>query len=114
MNIAIFTNNYLPNPYGVSGSIESFRKQFESRGHTVFIFAPSYKNYKDTNHNIFRYPSIDISYKISSKEIKKILRETDGEVTSINLWRGRSPNQEAQGVSADNDLWEINIRRIKK
>lgn len=64
MNIAIFTNNYLPNPYGVSGSIESFRKQFESRGHTVYIFAPNYKNYQDKNLNVFRYPAIDIRYKI--------------------------------------------------
>lgn len=64
MNIAIFTNNYLPNPYGVSGSIESFRKQFEKRGHTVYIFAPDYKDYKDENPNVYRYPSIDIEYKI--------------------------------------------------
>lgn len=53
---------------------------------------------------------IDISYKISSKEILKILRES-GEITSINLWRGRSPNDEAKGVSADKDIWEINIRK---
>jgi glycosyltransferase involved in cell wall biosynthesis len=64
MNIAIFTNNYLPNPYGVSGSIESFRKQFEKLGHTVYIFAPNYKNYKDDNLNVFRYPALDIKYKI--------------------------------------------------
>lgn len=64
MRIAIFTNNYLPNPYGVSGSVESFRKQFEKLGHTVFIFAPSDKSYKDENPNVFRYPSLDIKYKI--------------------------------------------------
>ncbi len=64
MNIAIFTNNYLPNPYGVSGSIESFRKQFESLGHTVYIFAPGCKGYQDKNSNVFRYPAIDIQYKI--------------------------------------------------
>ena len=40
MRIAIFTNNYLPNPYGVSGSVESFRKEFERLGHEVYIFAP--------------------------------------------------------------------------
>ncbi|MDO8529456.1 MAG: glycosyltransferase [bacterium] len=64
MNIAIFTNNYLPNPYGVSGSIESFRKHFEKKGHTVYIFAPRRKNYTDENLRVFRYPSIDIRYKI--------------------------------------------------
>ena len=47
MRIAIFTNNYLPNPYGVPGSIESFRKEFEAAGHSVFIFAPKWKGYKE-------------------------------------------------------------------
>ncbi|NLC31016.1 MAG: glycosyltransferase family 4 protein, partial [Candidatus Moranbacteria bacterium] len=49
MNIAIFTNNYLPNPYGVTTSIESFRQEFERAGHTVYIFAPQFENYKDKN-----------------------------------------------------------------
>lgn len=64
MNIAIFTNNYLPNPYGVTTSIESFRKEFEKNGHTVYVFAPSSKGYEDKNKNVFRYPSLDIKYKI--------------------------------------------------
>ena len=65
MRIAIFTNNYLPNPYGVSGSVESFRKEFERMGHEAYIFAPRWKRYKDENSRVFRYPSLDI-------EIKKI------------------------------------------
>lgn len=86
MNIAIFTNNYLPNPYGVARSIESFRHQFESRGHRVFIFAPKHKKYKDKN-NIFRYPSVDIKYKISfplplpfSFKISRILKNLDFDI----------------------------------
>jgi 1,2-diacylglycerol 3-alpha-glucosyltransferase len=82
MRIAIFTNNYLPNPYGVSGSIESFRKQFEKRGHTVYIFAPNYKNYEDKNPNVFRFPSLDIEYKIKfpivipySLKMSRIIKE---------------------------------------
>lgn len=63
MNIAIFTNNYLPNPYGISMSIESFRKEFEKRGHTVYVFAPKFKGYVDENKNVFRYPSIDLTFK---------------------------------------------------
>ncbi|MDQ1284407.1 MAG: hypothetical protein QG620_755 [Patescibacteria group bacterium] len=64
MNIAIFTNNYLPNPYGVSMSIETFRKEFEKRGHAVFIFAPRFPGYVDKNPNVFRYPAWDIKFKI--------------------------------------------------
>ena len=64
MRIAIFTNNYLPNPYGVTQSIESFRRQFEKQGHQVFVFAPHYKNYGDSNPKVFRYPALDIEFKI--------------------------------------------------
>lgn len=70
MRIAIFTNNYLPNPYGVSGSIESFRKEFEKLGHTVYVFAPRAKGYVDENskaclsgRQVFRYPAIDLKFK---------------------------------------------------
>ncbi|HFC77028.1 MAG TPA: glycosyltransferase family 4 protein [Candidatus Moranbacteria bacterium] len=87
MKIAIFTNNYLPNQYGVSGSIESFRKQFEKMGHTVYIFAPKYKKYYDDNKNVFRFPSLDIKYKIkfplpifSSKKIQKKIEEIDFDI----------------------------------
>ncbi|MDD5463568.1 MAG: glycosyltransferase [Candidatus Moranbacteria bacterium] len=70
MQIAIFTNNYLPNPFGVSMSIESFRKEFEKLGHTVYIFAPEFKGYVDENQNacpsdrrVFRYPALDLRFK---------------------------------------------------
>lgn len=63
MNIAIFTNNYLPNPYGVTVSVETFREELEKRGHTVYIFAPKWKGYEDKNPNVFRYPSIDVEFK---------------------------------------------------
>lgn len=62
MNIAIFTNNYLPNPYGVSGSIESFRKELERRGHKVYVFAPEAKGYTDENLSVFRYPAVDLTF----------------------------------------------------
>ncbi len=94
MNIGIFTNNYLPNPYGVTGSIESFKKQFEKHGHTVYIFAPNYKNYKDENSNVFRYPSLDIQYKIKfpiaipySPRINKIIASMD-----LDIIHSQHPN----------------------
>jgi glycosyltransferase involved in cell wall biosynthesis len=101
MNIAIFTNNYLPNPYGVTGSIESFCKEFEKLGHTVYIFAPFVKGYIDNNSNacpperrVFRYPSIDLNYKISfplaipySKKIAKNLDKLE-----IDIVHSQHPN----------------------
>lgn len=102
MNIAIFTNNYLPNPYGVSTSIESFRKEFEKHGHSVYIFAPKFKGYVDENQNaslgdrrVFRYPSIDFTIKginfplaiPVSFRINKILKDLD-----IDIIHSQHPN----------------------
>lgn len=94
MRIAIFTNNYLPNPYGVPNSIESFRKKFEKLGHQIFIFAPAWKGYEDENLNVFRYPSIDIKYKIKfplpvpcSRKIDKILKKLD-----LDIIHSQHPN----------------------
>lgn len=94
MKIGIFTNNYLPNPYGVSMSIESFRQQFEKRGHKVYIFAPKYRGYQDENPNVFRYPSIDVKYKISfplafphSHKISRIIKNLD-----LDIIHSQHPN----------------------
>lgn len=80
MRIAIFTNNYLPNPFGVSGSVESFRKEFERGGNEVYIFAPRWKDYHDKNSRVFRYPALETNIKIKfpiaipySSKISKIL-----------------------------------------
>ena len=94
MKIGIFTNNYLPNPYGVSSSIESFRKEFEKLGHKVFNFAPYWKGYQDKNPNVFRYPSIDIKIKIKfplaipySRKISKVL-----EKLNLDIIHSQHPN----------------------
>ena len=107
MNIAIFTNNYLPNPYGVANSIESFRKEFEKRGpastrgdsstqggHRVFIFAPRWKGYEDKNPQVFRYPALDIEFKIKfplaipySLKINKILSKLN-----LDIIHSQHPN----------------------
>ena len=89
MKIGIFTNNYLPNAYGVSTSIETFRRDFEKMGHEVFIFAPEWKGYKDENKNVFRYPSIDIEIKFRfplpvpySWKINKILKKSKNQINN--------------------------------
>ncbi|HPN55061.1 MAG TPA: glycosyltransferase [Candidatus Moranbacteria bacterium] len=84
MKIAFFTNNYLPNVYGVPMSVETFRQEFEKLGHTVYIFAPNYSDYQDTNKNVFRYPSIDIEIKFRlplgipySRKMDKLIEKLD-------------------------------------
>ncbi|MDO9231100.1 MAG: glycosyltransferase [bacterium] len=87
MKIGIFTNNYLPNPYGVTRSVETFRRELEKQGNEVFIFAPYWKGYKDNNINVFRYPSIDIEIKFRfplaipySWKMNKIIKNLDLDV----------------------------------
>lgn len=94
MKIGIFTNNYLPNPYGVTQSVESFRKQFEKKGHEVFIFAPRWKGYMDENPRVFRYPSIDIKFKFKfplavpySQKMDKIIEKLD-----LDIIHSQHPN----------------------
>ena len=94
MRIAVFTNNYLPNPYGVSGSVESFRKEFESQGHEVFIFAPKWKGYADKNPRVFRYPAVETNVKIKfplaipySRKISSFLRKLD-----LDIIHSQHPN----------------------
>lgn len=98
MRIAFFTNNYLPNIYGVPMSVETFRKEFEKRGHTVFVFAPNFPGYIDENKNacplenfseknfgrVFRYPSLDIEIKFRlplgipySRKMDRIIEKLD-------------------------------------
>ena len=84
MKIGIFTNIYLPGVSGVITSIESYRKELESQGHQVYIFAAEYKNHKDDNPNVFRFKSIDLRFKtsyplpiISSPRVGRIIKKLD-------------------------------------
>ncbi len=85
MNVAIFTNNYLPNPYGVTQSIETFRQEFEKRGHSVFIFAPYFREYKDKNLHIFRYPALDIKIKFRFPLPLPYSSKMDKIINNLNL-----------------------------
>jgi glycosyltransferase involved in cell wall biosynthesis len=85
MRIAIFTNNYLPNPYGVSGSIESFCKGFEQMGHTVYIFAPYWSDYVDKNPNVFRYPSLDVKIRFRFPLPLSYSQKMDKIIENLNL-----------------------------
>lgn len=65
-------------------SVETFRQEFEKLGHTVYIFAPNYSDYQDTNKNVFRYPSIDIEIKFRlplgipySRKMDKLIEKLD-------------------------------------
>src|SRR5699024_2656799 len=54
LNIAMFTNNYLPFIGGVPISIKRLRQGLMTLGHNVFIIAPYYKNQTNSQKHILR------------------------------------------------------------
>lgn len=109
MNIAIFTNNYLPNPYGVSTSVDGFRKSLIKKGHQVYIFAPHWEGDYEDDENIFRYPSINIKTKVPfslvvpySKKIDKIIENLE-----IDIIHTQHPN--LLGLAAKNWALKKNV-----
>ncbi len=57
MNIAIFSECYEPVVNGVVVSIKTFRRELIARGHTVYVFAPAYKGFRDEDPHVFRFAS---------------------------------------------------------
>ncbi len=85
MRIGFFTNTYFPICYGSVVSIESFRKNLEKLGHEVFVFAPSYREYKDKNKKIFRYPAFLFRYKIDYPISIPISSFINNKIEELNL-----------------------------
>jgi glycosyltransferase involved in cell wall biosynthesis len=54
----VFSDSYKPYVSGVVNSIDIFNRELRSLGHEVFIFAPRYPNYQDTEPGIFRFRSV--------------------------------------------------------
>jgi 1,2-diacylglycerol 3-alpha-glucosyltransferase len=58
MNVGFFTDSYVPRPSGVVRAVESSARGLRERGHRVFVFAPAYPGYTDTDPDVLRFPSI--------------------------------------------------------
>ncbi len=58
MNIAIFSDCYIPIKNGVVTSILQLKEGLENKGHNVIIITSDVPNYKDKDKNIFRLPSV--------------------------------------------------------
>lgn len=58
MNIAIFSDCYVPIKNGVVTSILQLKEGLEEKGHNVIILTPEVPNYKDKDKSIYRLPSV--------------------------------------------------------
>ncbi len=57
MNIAIFTDNFLPQVNGVVTAVLNLAKGLADKGHKIYIIAPKYKGVEE-----FKYPNIKVRY----------------------------------------------------
>jgi glycosyltransferase involved in cell wall biosynthesis len=60
MQIAYFTNTYLPVVNGVVQAVHTFRRILSQQGHNVFIFAQDGRGYQDKEPFVFRFPAITL------------------------------------------------------
>lgn len=58
MNVAMFTNLYLPRVGGVSLSVERFARRLRERDHRVLVVCPSFPNQPDREPWVARVPAI--------------------------------------------------------
>jgi len=57
MRVGLFTNNYLPFRGGVTTAVETLRRGLEALGHSVWVFAPAWREPHADPAFVFRYAS---------------------------------------------------------
>jgi glycosyltransferase involved in cell wall biosynthesis len=73
MRTLIFTNSYKPTVSGVVTSISLFRRGLLESGREVHLIAPDYKNYKDVEPYIYRFPALDLNDSVNISLIMPIM-----------------------------------------
>ncbi|GMV37162.1 MAG: glycosyl transferase [Fimbriimonadales bacterium] len=58
MNVAIFSDSYLPVLNGVSVSVHTLVAGLRERGHRVWVFAPAFPGHGDADADVVRFPSV--------------------------------------------------------
>lgn len=58
MNVAIFSDSYLPVLNGVSVSVHTLVAGLRARGHRVWVFAPAFPGHGDVDTEVVRFPSL--------------------------------------------------------
>ncbi|MGA1875340.1 MAG: glycosyltransferase [bacterium] len=58
MNIAMFTNTYVPHVGGVANSVKSFSDEYRKEGHRVLVIAPEFKHIPPDEKDVLRIPAI--------------------------------------------------------
>ena len=62
MNIAIFSDAYIPIKNGVTTSVVQLKEGLEKRGHNVIVITVDVPDYEEKDPNVYRLPSINASF----------------------------------------------------
>lgn len=62
MNIAIFTDAYIPIKNGVTTSVVQLKEGLEKKGHNVIVITVDVPDYEEKDPNVYRLPSINASF----------------------------------------------------
>ncbi|CAB1240352.1 putative Phosphatidylinositol N-acetylglucosaminyltransferase [Clostridiaceae bacterium BL-3] len=100
LKIAMFTNNFLPFIGGVPISIDRLSKGLRYLGHDVYVFAPEYPDYTDSENYVIRnkllipYKTLGFQFpviNIFSSDIEKIFNEHDFDIVHVHhpFWMGK-------------------------
>jgi glycosyltransferase involved in cell wall biosynthesis len=60
LTIGFFTCNFLPLLNGLAVSIQQFTTHLRRRGHRVLVFAPRYPGHRETEPDVYRFPSLRV------------------------------------------------------
>ncbi|GAB6273178.1 MAG: glycosyltransferase family 4 protein [Peptococcaceae bacterium] len=91
MKIAFFSDSYRPYTSGVVISLDTFKKELTALGHNIYLFVPSYPNYRDNEENIFRFmalpaptnPDFNIALPLS-RRAKSVIRSFQPDIIHVH------------------------------
>jgi len=109
MNIAHFTNFYLPIINGVVRSVESFREELTRQGHNVFVFAQDSVDYEDEAPFIFRYPSMPLPAQVDVSAVIPVSPFIDNLLPSlkVNVFHAHHPILLGQTAARKADEFDL-------
>ena len=69
MNIAFFTDTYLPDKNGVATSVSQLKSELEAMGHNIYIYTVKHADQKENEFRIMRWPSVTVMRNVPESRI---------------------------------------------
>ncbi len=87
MNIAIFTDTYLPESNGVAVTVDLQKKILQEHGHRIFVVAPGLKGQKDITfeNDILRIPTVSLVFRYSYRMRRKFSKKAYSILRGLSL-----------------------------